>query len=212
MIKMILRIEVHGVFATNAYFYVDDETRHGFLIDPGAHADELLKIIGRNEFTIEKILLTHGHFDHIGAVEELQARLNVEVCMQRNGRDYVENPVWNLSSYFGLDMTLDDVTYLDDFSEITLSANKNFGVKLIPLAGHTTDGAVYYSEKDSVAFVGDSIFLGSYGRTDFPGGDEDALFRNLKAQLLTLPDDTVLLSGHSDPTTVANEKNRSWFR
>ena len=208
---MILRVEVHGVFATNAYFYIDDETRHGFLIDPGAQGDELLKIIAREKFTIEKILLTHGHFDHTGAVSELQARLNVEVCMQANGRDYAENPVWNLSSYFGLDMTLDNVTYLDDFSDITLADNPKFGVKLIPLDGHTTDGAIYYSAADSVAFVGDSIFRGSFGRTDFPGGDEEALFRNLKARLFTLPDDTILLSGHSDPTTVADEKTRPWF-
>lgn len=208
---MILRVEVHGVFATNAYFYIDDETRHGFLIDPGAQGDELLKIIARENFTIEKILLTHGHFDHIGAVPELQARLNVEVCMQANGRDYAENPVWNLSSYFALDMTLDGVTYLDDFSDVILAANPKFGVKLIPLDGHTTDGAVYYSAADSVAFVGDSIFRGSFGRTDFPGGDEEALFRNLKTRLFTLPDDTILLSGHSDPTTVADEKNRPWY-
>ena len=202
---MILRTEVTGVFATNSYFYVDDETRHGFLIDPGAQADEILKIIEREKFTIEKILLTHGHFDHIGAVNELQARLNVEVCMQKNGRDYVKNPVWNLSAYFNLDMTLDDVTYLDDYSEITLTANKNFGVELIPLAGHTTDGAIYYSKKDSVAFVGDSIFLNSIGRTDFPGGDAQTLYKNLQEKIFTLPAETVLLSGHSEPTTVENE-------
>ena len=208
---MILQATVRGIFETNAYFYVDDATRHGFLIDPGAQADELLKIIGEHDWTIEKILLTHGHFDHIGAVPELQARLNVEVCMQANGRAYAENPVWNLSSYFGDDMTLDNVTYLADFSAITLTANANFGVQLIPLAGHTTDGAIYYSAADSVAFVGDSIFQGSYGRTDFPGGDEKILFANLKSRVLTLPDDTVLLSGHSAPTTVAHEKFRPWF-
>ena len=205
---MILRKEVRGVFATNSYFYIDDETKHGFLIDPGAQADD---VINERGLTIEKILLTHGHFDHIGAVPELQARLSVEVCMQRNGRDYVENPVWNLSAYFGLDMTLDAVTYLDDFSEITLTANKNFGVKLIPLAGHTTDGAIYYSARDSVAFVGDSIFLNSFGRTDFPGGDELTLYKNLKEKVLTLPDETILLSGHSEPTTVGKEKFRPWF-
>lgn len=209
---MILQKEVRGIFATNSYFYIDDETRHGFLIDPGAQADELLKIINLRGFTIEKILLTHGHFDHIGAVSELQSRLKLEVCMQKNGRDYVENPVWNLSAYFNLNVTLDDVTYLDDFSAITLEANKNFGVKLIPLAGHTTDGAIYYSAKDSVAFVGDSIFLNSIGRTDFPGGDELTLYRNLKEKIFTLPAETILLSGHSEPTTVGEEKTRSWFR
>ena len=194
---MILQKEVRGIFATNSYFYIDDTTRHGFLIDPGAQADELLKIIEREKFTIEKILLTHGHFDHIGAVNELQSKLEVEVCMQGNGRDYVENPVWNLSAYFGLDITLDNVTYLEDFSEIILSANENFVLKLIPLAGHTTDGAIYYSAKDSAAF---------------PGGDELTLYKNLKTRLLTLPDETILLSGHSEPTTVGNEKNRSWFK
>jgi len=206
---MILQAEVNGIFSTNAYFYVDDATRRGFLIDPGAQAEELMRIINDNKFTIEKILITHGHYDHIGAVPELQARLKVPVCMQRNGRDYTQNPLWNLSGHFGMDMTLDDVTYIDDYSDITLTDNADFGVKLIPLAGHTTDGAVYYSAKDSVAFVGDSIFLNSFGRTDFPGGDEFTLYKNLKEKVLTLPEETILLSGHSEPTTVGNEKNRS---
>ena len=209
---MILQTEVYGVIAVNAYFYIDDETRHGFLIDPGAQAERLMKIIDERGFTIEKILLTHGHFDHIGAAGELQSKLGVEICMQSNGRAYAENPAWNMSREFGYSMTLDDVTYLDDNSEIILSANKNFSVKLIPVAGHTTDGAIYYSAADSVAFVGDSIFLGSYGRTDLPGGDEATLFKNLRTKIFTLPDETVLLSGHSAPTTVANEKNRPWYR
>lgn len=208
---MILQVTVCNVIETNAYFYIDNETRHGFLIDPGAQADELLKIIGKHDWTIEKILLTHGHFDHIGAVPDLQSQLNVQVCMQRNGRDYVSNPAWNLSQYFGGDLMIDGVNYVDDFSTITLSANENFGVKMIPLSGHTTDGAIYYSSRDAVAFVGDSIFCGSYGRTDFPGGDETTLIQNLTAQVLTLPDDTILLSGHSEPTTVAEEKTRPWF-
>ena len=209
---MILQVEVYGVIEVNAYFYIDDETRHGFLIDPGAQAERLMKIIDERGFTIEKILLTHGHFDHIGAAGELQSKLGVEICMQSNGRAYAENPAWNMSREFGYSMTLDDVTYLDDNSEIILSANKNFSVKLIPVAGHTTDGAIYYSAADSVAFVGDSIFLGSYGRTDLPGGDEATLFKNLRTKIFTLPDETVLLSGHSAPTTVANEKNRPWYR
>ncbi|MBO4401081.1 MAG: MBL fold metallo-hydrolase [Selenomonadaceae bacterium] len=208
---MILQVEVCGAIATNAYFYIDDETDAGFLIDPGAEAERLLKIISARNFTIEKILLTHGHFDHIGAAAEIQRELKIPVCMQKNGRAYAENPTWNLSSAFGAEMVLRDVTYLDDNSEIILAANENFRLKIIPVAGHTTDGAAYYSERDGVAFVGDSIFLGSYGRTDFYGGDEQTLFAELKNKILTLPDETVLLSGHTPPTTVGDEKNRPWF-
>ena len=95
---MIFQVEVVGVFATNSYFCIDEETNHGFLTDPGAQADKLLKIISEKNFTIEKILLTHGHFDHIGAAAEVQQKLKIPICMQKNGRDYVENPVWNLST------------------------------------------------------------------------------------------------------------------
>ena len=203
---MILKTEVRGVFATNSYFYIDDETLHGFLIDPGAEAEKLLQIISEKNFVIEKILLTHGHFDHIGAVEELQKILKIPVCMQKNGRDYVENPVWNLSAYFNLNMTLKNVNFLEDYSEIILDVNKNFKLKIIPLAGHTTDGAIFYSERDKIAFVGDSIFRGSIGRTDFPGGNAKELYHNLKEKIFTLPPETILLSGHSEQTTVQAEK------
>ena len=181
------------------------------MIDPGAEASKLLKIIKEKNFTIEKILLTHGHFDHIGAVNELQNALNIPVCMQKNGRDYTQNIKWNLSDQFGLDIILDKVDYLEDYSDITLKANPEFKLQLIPLSGHTTDGAVYYSAKDGVAFVGDSIFKDSFGRTDFYGGDYKTLIDNIINKIFTLPEDTILLSRHSDPTTVKAEKNQSWF-
>ena len=203
---MILQVEVYGFFPTNSYFYVDDETLHGFLIDPGAEAEKLLKVIDEKNFVIEKILLTHGHFDHIGAAQELQDKLKIPICMQKNGKSYVENSKWNLSAYFDMDMTLNNVTYLKDYSTIDLNANKNFSLKIIPVAGHTTDGAIFYSEMDGVAFVGDSIFLDSIGRTDFPGGNTAQLYHNIKEKILTLPPKTILLSGHSAPTTVEHEK------
>ena len=210
---MILQVELEERLAdVNAYFYIDDETRHGFLIDPGAESEKLLQIIAEKNFTLEKILITHGHFDHIGAVNAIREKLNIPVVMQKNGKIYAENADWNLSSHFGLNVTLNDVTYLDDGAEISLSANPDFKVTLISVAGHTTDGAIYYAEKDGVAFVGDSIFLGSYGRVDLPGGDEVTLFKNIKTKIFALPNDTVLLSGHTPPTTVAAEKTRSWFR
>ena len=203
---MILPVEVFGVIDENAYFYIDDKTAHGFLIDPDAQADKLLKIVSERNFTIEKILLTHGHFDHIGAVNEIQRSLKIPVCMSKGGEYYAKDPAINCSAFVGEAIVLDDVTCLDDYSEINLSVNQNFGVKLIPAPGHTSDGAIYYSSREGVAFVGDTIFCGSYGRTDLPGGSEIELMQTIREKVLTLPDETILYTGHGLSTTVAAEK------
>ena len=178
---MILIAEVSEIFPVNAYFFVDDKTSRGFLIDPGAQADKLLNIVDERGWTIEKILLTHGHFDHIGAVEKIRRELNVPVFMHKNGVQYVKSPRWNLSDQFGLDIVLDDVNFLDDGAELSLS--ENFSLKLIAAPGHTTDGAIYYSKKNSAAFVGDTIFRGSIGRTDFYGGNAATMVLSLIAKL-----------------------------
>lgn len=209
---MILQITVSRYIPTNAYFYIDDTTKHGFLIDPGAESDKLLDIIKDHGFTIEKILLTHGHFDHIGAVNCLQEKLHIPAVMQKNGRQYAQNPVWNLSAQTDEAVILQDVHYLADNTDVILQANHAFGLRMIPVPGHTSDGCIYYSAADRVAFVGDSIFKQSYGRTDLPGGNEQQLLASIVQNILTLPDSTELLSGHSEPTTVAAEKTRPWFQ
>lgn len=203
---MIFPVEVFGVIEENAYFFIDDESRHGFLIDPGAEADRLLKIIDERDWTIEKILLTHGHFDHIGAVNEIQRALKIPVCMSKSGNYYAKDPAINCSAFVGEPIILDDVTCLPDDTEIILSANPNFGVKLIPAQGHTLDGAIYYSAREGVAFVGDTIFFGSYGRTDLPGGSHLDLMKTIKEKIFALPAETKLFTGHGLSTTVAAEK------
>ena len=211
--KMILRAEVDilDVMEENAYFYIDDSTRRGFLIDPGAQPEELLKIAAQHEFTVEKILLTHGHYDHIGAVNEIRRELKVPVIMGRGGRFYAFDTENNGSKFFGDGIILEDVTFLTDESEITLDANKNFGVKAIIAPGHTLDGTIYYSETDAVAFVGDTIFFGGHGRTDLAGGSERDLLDTIRNKVFALPDETVLLCGHGRSTTVADEKSRPWY-
>lgn len=210
---MILRAEVviFDVMEENSYFYIDDATRRGFLIDPGAQPDELLKIAEQNNFTVEKILLTHGHYDHIGAVNEISRKLNIPVFMGKDGEFYAFDALNNGSKYFGDGIILENVTFLTEESEITLDGNKNFGVKVIAAPGHTIDGTIYYSAKDSVAFVGDTIFFGGHGRTDLAGGDSVALMNTIRNKVFALPDETVLLSGHGRSTTVADEKPRPWY-
>ncbi|MBR3050921.1 MAG: MBL fold metallo-hydrolase, partial [Selenomonadaceae bacterium] len=123
---------------------------------------------------------------------------------------YAKDPAINCSAFVGEPIILNDVTCLPDDTEIVLDANKNFGVKLIPAPGHTTDGAIYYSAEAGVAFVGDTIFCGSYGRTDLPGGSHVDLMRTIREKVLTLPDETILYTGHGSQTTVAAEKN-FWY-
>ena len=209
---MIIQAQVMGYIVTNSYFYIDDETKHGFLIDPGAEPEKLLAIIREQGFTIEKILLTHGHFDHIGAVPALQQELAVPVLMQGNGRQYAENPVWNLSAQLEEPLTLSGVTYIADNSDVELRDKPAFGLHMVPVPGHTADGCIYYSVQDKIAFVGDSVFKSSYGRTDLPGGDERQLMQGIVRHILSLPPDTALLSGHSEPTTVAAERQMPWYQ
>ena len=206
-----VEIDIFGVMEENAYFFVDDETRGGFLIDPGAEADKLLSIIEREKFTIEKILLTHGHYDHIGAVNEIQRALKIPVCMGRGGNFYARDPISNGSRFFNQEIILDDVTILDDATEISLSTNPNFKLKVIAAPGHTIDSTIYYNEKNRIAFVGDTIFWGGHGRTDLAGGSERDLMNTIKNKVFALPDKTTLLCGHGAPTTVAAEKIRSWY-
>ena len=208
---MILQTTVAQYIPMNAYFYIDDDTHHAFLIDPGAEADKLIQVAKEKELTVEKILLTHGHFDHIGAVNELQQQWGIPVCMQANGRDYADNPDWNLSAQTGNPVRLSDVTYLEDNTDITSAANPQHSLHMVPVPGHTTDGCIYYNLKDNIAFVGDSVFLNSYGRTDMPGGSEEILLDSIVREILTLPAEMTLLSGHSEPTTVAVERKMPWY-
>lgn len=206
-----VEIDIFGIMEENAYFFIDDETRGGFLIDPGAEADKLLRIIEREKFAIEKILLTHGHYDHIGAVNEVRSALNIPVCMGRGGNFYARDAVNNGSKYYEVETTIEDVTILEDGEEIPLKLNPDFKLRVIAAPGHTLDSTIYYNEKKRIAFVGDTIFYGGHGRTDLAGGSEKDLMNTIKKRVFALPDETVLYSGHGLSTTVAEEKTRAWY-
>jgi hydroxyacylglutathione hydrolase len=204
---MITKLPVTGVFTVNSYFLIDSETNHGFLIDPGAEANKLLNYINVNNIIIEKILITHGHFDHIGAVKEISEALNIPVYIHEEGKKYIQNPIWNLSASCGENITIEATNYMKNNDLIKLEANPNIILRAIHVAGHTLDGMVFYSENEKAAFVGDNIYYGEIGRSDFYGGDLVTLLTDVKHKILTMPEDTVLYPGHGQATTVRNEKN-----
>ena len=208
---MVRCVPVKGYFEENCFFYIDDATRHGFVIDPGAEADRLLGILRREGWAIESILLTHGHFDHTGAVNELRESLQVPVYAHEDADRYLLDPRMNLSAFCVGSWTVQNVSYLRNGDKISISSDPSFSLSVIHTPGHTTDSVVYYSEKDHVAFVGDTIFKGSIGNFQYPGGNRQALVESITEKILTLPGDTILYSGHSEETTVAAEQRRYFY-
>ena len=202
------RVAVRDILETNSYFYIDENTGHGFLIDPGAEAEKLIQKINDNNWIIEKILLTHGHFDHIGAVEALHNSLNIPYFIHKNGADYLNYVLYNLSAQFGRNIVLKEAEYLEDGDSVHLSKNDSVELRLIHVPGHTTDSSIFYDAKNCLAFVGDTIFKNSVGNTAFPGGDSQQLADSIFNKIFKLPSETVLYSGHSEETSVEIEKGR----
>lgn len=203
---IVKQVPVVDAIVTNVYFYIDEKTKHGFIIDAAAEANRLLDIIKTNGWTIEKILLTHGHFDHIGAVEEISEALSIPYYIHENGKQYLMDPDFNVSSMFGNDICLDNAQYLKDGDELVLAANPQVKLKVYHTPGHTLDSSVYADEENKVAFVGDTIFKDSVGRTDLPGGSMQQLRQSIHKILTSFAEDMILYSGHTEPTTVKAEK------
>ena len=208
---MVRCVPVKGYFEENAFFYIDDVSKHGFVIDPGAEAGRLLSLIQREGWMIEAILLTHGHFDHTGAVNELREALGVPVYAHEDSDRYLLDPRLNLSAFCVGNWTVRNVKYLREGDIVSLMTNPMFSLKVIHTPGHTTDSVVFYSEKDRLAFVGDTIFKGSIGNYQYPGGNRQEIIESITEKILILPDATILYSGHSDETTVAMEKRRYFY-
>lgn len=203
---MIQRVEVADVFAENAYFYIDPQSGQGFLIDPGANAPLLYDIIRQNGFDIQAILLTHGHFDHTGAIAELHEKLGLPYYISPEGQAYLTDPRLNLSAECGRYSVLPDAGFFREGDFIHVPANPSFGLQVIASPGHTPDSVTFYSAAEKSAFVGDAIFRGSPGTSQFPGGNGRQLLASIRERILTLPDDVTLYSGHTPPTSVGREK------
>lgn len=198
-----------GDLGTNCYIMANHDTDECIVFDPAGEAEVLKEIFDNPQFQLKAIFLTHGHFDHTGAVKALQDKYKVPVYASKEEEEEVLTKVTvNLSGSFGLPYILHATDLLRDGEEVDIIGTK---IKCLLTPGHTSGGMSYYCEELASVIVGDTLFHESVGRTDFPTGSAATLVRSIKEKLFTLPEETKVFPGHMSDTTIGWEKKNNPF-
>lgn len=197
-----------GFIRTNAYIAVNEVTKEIFIVDPGEYVESFESYLEEQKYDLKGILLTHGHFDHIGGVDSLVKKYGCPIYALEQERETLADPAINLSTTIRRQMSIMDFIPLSDGDEIEIAGIK---VKVLATPGHTVGGACYYVEENGVVFAGDTLFAESVGRTDFPTGSHGTLIRSIQDKLFTLPEDTIVYPGHMSETTIEHEKKYNPF-
>lgn len=187
-----------------------DETHAGVIIDPGNEVDTILDAVAQTGITVERILLTHGHFDHVGGAMDLAEHFGVPIIGPHKDDEFLTTAVAAAGKMYNLDGGRDIVGngWVEDGDEIAFG---NEHVRVIHAPGHTPGHVVFYNEAAKLAQVGDVLFQGSIGRTDFPRGDFDTLIRSITQNLWPLGGDVTFIPGHGPDSTFARERASNPF-
>ncbi len=203
-----IRVFTTGPTQTNTYVLRDGDD--AWVIDPGYGPDAVLEFLDSEDVRPSRVVLTHGHCDHLAGVEAVRAaRQAATVCCPEADADMLLDAAANLSSMFGL-----PVTVAEPFQRFAPGQTLTLGEtawQVLDTSGHTPGGVSLYCPDEAVAFTGDALFAGGIGRTDFPGGDQDRLLRTIRENLLTLPDETRILPGHGPASTIGRERQGNPF-
>ena len=197
-----------GMVATNCYLIINKENKEALLVDPADNALRISNVIEENGCTLKAILLTHGHFDHIMALNDLKKRYNVPVYAHEEEEDVLKQSSLNLSGSIGQIYTTQADVYVKDGEHLKLAG---LDVIVLYTPGHTKGGVCYYFPEEKVLMSGDTLFHCSIGRTDFPTGSMSQLGRSVKEQLFVLPDDVQVYPGHDSVTSIGYEKQYNPF-
>ncbi len=203
---IIKKLEVGPIMA-NCYILGCEETKEAVVVDPGDEADRILMTLAEDKLTVKYIINTHGHFDHVGANKALKEATNAELMIHADDEPMLTELAQHAGA-FGLTAENSppaDITIADN-DEIKFG---NITLKVIHTPGHSMGGVCLLTDKTLIA--GDTLFAGSIGRTDLPGGDYDTLISSIKTKLLSLDEDIIVYTGHGPETSIGREKKINPF-
>lgn len=201
---MQIKTFVAGPVQANNYLVYDEQSKEAVLIDCSDYVQGIIDIVQKENLNVKYILLTHGHFDHVLGINAMKEALNTKAYVHEGDAEQVAHTS-EIMMMFGLPFNLDVNPKIDgtlkDIENLTFGSEK---IEIIETSGHT-EGCVCYKIGD-VLFSGDTLFQGSVGRTDLPGGDFSALRHSIKDVLFNLDENITVFPGHGDKTTIAYEK------
>ena len=197
-------------FAQNCSLLWDPATRQAAVVDPGGDVDAILAAVADKQLKVEKILLTHGHIDHVGGTAALAERLGVPVEGPQREEVFWMDQLPQQSQMFGFPRTgaLTPDRWLEDGDTVTVGG---LTLDVLHTPGHTPGHVCFIHKPSKLAVVGDVLFAGSIGRTDFPRGDHDTLIRAIREKLFTLGDDIEFIPGHGPMSTFGEERRNNPF-
>ena len=206
---MLLSTVVVTEFMTNCFIVGDEATKEAIVIDPGGEADRIVKEIKNLGVEIKAVINTHAHVDHIGALKEIKAKFNAEIMLHK-----LELPILQTASRMGrlfgvsIEQPPEPDRFLADGDQVSCG---DITFTVIETPGHSPGGISLVTSDGRYCFVGDTLFAGSIGRTDLPGGDYHTLIQSIKTRLIPLGDDVKVLPGHGPATTMGNERRYNPF-
>lgn len=191
----------------NCYIITGDN-KQAVVIDPGNSAVNVTNYINAEQLKVKAVLITHAHFDHMCAADEIKALTGAEIFISAAEAEVADDADSNLTSMFASPRAYNYDHLLNEGDTISFGGTV---CSVIMTPGHTCGGCCYYFEQEGVVFTGDTLFYGSVGRTDFPTGDDETLRESIIEKLFTLPDETKVFCGHGPATTIGFEKQNNSY-
>lgn len=206
---MIIHAMPVGPLQANCFIVGCEETRQAAVIDPGGEAQRILSVLEKDDLKATAIINTHGHFDHVGGNKALKAATGADLMIHKLDAPMLAHLTQSAAAWgMHADESPAPDRLLEDGDTIEIGTIQ---LKVIHTPGHSPGGICLHANGQNALFVGDTLFAGSIGRTDLPGGDYDTLISNIQTKLFALADETKVYNGHMEPTTIGREKRFNPF-